>query len=178
MKTTKVTPVTVEEIQAVTAALNDLQGKMTFVQRLTPEQREQLPRLGPKGVQITGKRLEAARTHRDSLPPSFDFRQFERDAAVVVSLGECQSQLQRMLGDIRDTVQVLGPKALEASKAVFGYLQVAASGTGEVNTTVRSLKLRNRVSRKMAAAATSTTTVPAPPEPVAPVRTPDESKAA
>jgi hypothetical protein len=100
---------------------------MTSVQRLTREQREQLPRLGPKGVQITGKRLEAARIHRDSLPPSFDFRQFERDAAVVISLGECQSRLQRMLGDIRDTVQVLGPKGLEASKAVFGD---AAGGRG------------------------------------------------
>ena len=51
---------------------------MTFVQTL--------PRLGLKSVEIIGKHLEAARAHRDSLPLSFDHKQFEREATLAVNL--------------------------------------------------------------------------------------------
>lgn len=163
MKTNNPIHITPEEVKAVTEALKAVQDKMTFVQPLTREQRNQLPRLRPKAVEITGKRLAAAGLHRDSLPPSFDYRQFERDASVVVNLGECQATLQRMLEEIQDTVRVLSPRAVQASKAVLGHLQVAAADAGEVHTTVSGLKLRSRPGRKPAEAEASTTVAPAGP---------------
>jgi hypothetical protein len=83
-----------------------------------------------------------------------------------------------MLDDIHDTVLVLGPKALEASKAVFGYLQVAAVSTGEVNSTVRGLNLRKRASRKPAAPKPPASAGSAPSQPTPEVQKPEDSKAA
>jgi hypothetical protein len=151
MKATKVMTSTAEEINAATDALKAVHDKMTFVQPLTREQRDTLPRLGLKSVEIIGKRLEAAGAHRDSLPSSFDYKQFEREAALAVSLGECQRILQRMLEDVQDTIRVLGPGALKSSKAVFGHLKVAATSGGGVHTAVPGLSLRQRASRKTAA---------------------------
>jgi hypothetical protein len=93
-------------------------------------------------------RMKAAWSHRGSLPPTFELRKFEKQAHLVIELSKCQKTLERMLGDVRDTLRSIGPPVLAESKTVFGYLSVTAKGTGQVQSTVSSLTLRTRASRR------------------------------
>jgi hypothetical protein len=65
-------------------------------------------------------RMKAAWSHRGSLPPTFELRKFEKQAHLVIELSKCQKTLERMLGDVRDTLRSIGPPVLAESKTVFG----------------------------------------------------------
>jgi hypothetical protein len=81
MKEIKVTSMTEAEIRSATAALVELRRQMTFVLPMTGAERQANRKLGRKTVQVTQMRAAAAREHKDSLPPSFDLRAFERQVA-------------------------------------------------------------------------------------------------
>jgi hypothetical protein len=137
-----------DAITAVVTELEAVHAKMTFVPPLTSEERARLATFGPRSSEVIQKRLEAAWSHRESLPPTFELRKFEKQARLVIELSKCQKTLERMLGDVRDTLRSIGPPVLAESKTVFGYLSVTAKGTGQVQSTVSSLTLRTRASRR------------------------------
>lgn len=128
--TVKVTPALLEKIRGTASAMQAIHDKMDFVQPLTPEQRQTAVRFGPKTVTLTTKRLDAARRHRDALPPSFELRAFEQQTTLLGALDQCRAVAEAILGDIHDTMRVVGPAALEASKAVVAHLAVTADGPG------------------------------------------------
>src|SRR5262245_12390808 len=81
----------VEDIKAATATVMGLGGAMSSVKPLTDVERKEYhrQRLGPQNLRVLDNRVKAARQHRHLLPPSFDLRTFERDAAVVGALQQC-----------------------------------------------------------------------------------------
>jgi len=181
-----------DAITAVVTELEAVHAKMTFVPPLTAEERARLAAFGPRSSEVIQKRLEAAWSHRASLPPTFELRKFEKQARLVIELSKCQKTLERMLGDVRDTLRSIGPPVLAESRTVFGYLTVTAQGTGQVQSTVSSLTLRPRASRRSpassAAAAKDTEAAAAegakaappvePTDPAPPAVNPAPSKAA
>jgi len=171
MKPNKTISVTVGDIQTVTTELKALREKTALVQPRTPEQREQAMKLGPKTVQLIGKRLEAARQHRDALPPAFHFEQFEQQAGALLNLEECRVTLETLLQDIRDAMQLHGPAALDGAKSVLAHLQAVSTGAGQMHATVQGLTTRSRAGRKkpsITPAAQPPPGTPAPPTAAAP----------
>lgn len=152
-----------DAITAVAAELEAVHAKMTFVPPLTMEERARLASFGPRSSEVIQKRLEAAWSYRASLPPTFELRKFEKQARLVIELSKCQRTLERMLGDVRATLRSIGPPVLAESKTVFGYLTVTAQGTGQVHSTVSSLTLRPRASRRATPVPSVVPADPAPP---------------
>ena len=89
MKTaTETTSPSADTVQTAVTALEELRGKMTYLTPLSPEERRELRggRVGSQNWRLLQGRVEAARTHRDLLPPAFDLPKFERDAALAAGL--------------------------------------------------------------------------------------------
>jgi hypothetical protein len=162
MNTNKVSLATVEEIQAVTAALKALHEKMTFVTPLSPEERRQAGKLGSKKVRTTVLRLEAARQHRDALPPAFDLRLFERQTALLSALDECVTAAGMVDRDLRDTLLSLGSGAVQSGKHAFAHIQATAEASNKIGQAVKGLKLRSNRTRREKAAPPPAEAAPAP----------------
>jgi len=148
MKTDKVIIPTVEEIQAATIALNNLHGTMTFLRPLTPPERRQHGRMGTQTIRITEQRLEAARQHREQLPPAFDLRQFERSTALLTALHDCRSAAARMQSELSDTVLALGSDAVQSGRDVFAMIQLLAATANKMSRTANNLKKRPRAAHR------------------------------
>ena len=168
MSTSKTPPVMAEELQAATAALNGLRGKLEAAKAEMPQPPGQATKVGPKKVQLVARRLEATRQHREALPPAFDVRQFERDATLLFALDACRTALEQALEEVNEAASRVGRTAVEASRAAFVHLQVVASGAGQMTNTVRGLvpKLKaGRRNREQAAEAIAAAAPPASPSP-------------
>src|SRR6185503_873796 len=117
MNTTKPTNASPDEVQAVLSALEDVDRKMEFLTPLNPEQRGEFrgrKRLSSKGWRLLQGRVDAARNHRELLPPTFDLRQLERAVEVALGLQSCLACLDKMSQGISDTLLMLGARAGEA----------------------------------------------------------------
>jgi hypothetical protein len=172
MKEIKVTSMTEAEIQSATAALVELRRQMTFVLPMTAAERQANRKLGRKTVQVTQMRAAAAREHKDSLPPSFDLRAFERQVALLTALDACLQAADQVRDDLRDTFLIIGSGALQTSKVAYGHIQVVADAGGDMNRVVKHLKLRVNKPKRVAtptgppagsANAAGPTAQPAPP---------------
>ena len=148
MKTEKSNIPTVEDIQAATTALNGLHANMTFLRPLTPPERRQCGRMGTQSVRLTAQRLEAARQHRDELPPAFDLRQFERDTSLLVALQECLTASTRLQSELRDTLLAFGAGTVQTGKELFAMIQLLAATANKLGRTVNTLKKRPRAPRR------------------------------
>jgi len=184
MKTDKSNIPTVEEIQAATTGLNGLHANMTFLRPLTPPERRQCGRLGTHSVRLTAQRLEAARQHRDELPPAFDLRQFERDTTLLVALQECLTASTRLQSELRDTMLAFGAGTVQTGKELFAMIQLLAATANKLGRTVNSLKKRPRPARrekseaKTASASGQPVSTPATPPDPGPAPTQPNAKAA
>ncbi len=147
MKTKKVTAMTVEDIQAATAALTQLHEGMSFILQLTPAERLAAGRIGPKAVQITEMRLATSREHKDGLPPTFDLKKFEREAALFSALDGCLTAVKELQVDVRDTFLTIGRSAIESSKTAFAHLQAGAAASESLKKSVHLIKARTRAPR-------------------------------
>ena len=150
MKEIKVTSMTEAEIQSATAALVELRRQMTFVLPMTGAERQANRKLGRKTVQVTQMRAAAAREHKDSLPPSFDLRAFERQVALLTALDACLQAANQVRDDLRDTFLIIGTGALQTSKVAYGHIQVVADAGGDMNRVVKHLKLRVNKPKRVA----------------------------
>ena len=72
----------------------------------TPAERHEhrAARLGPKTLRLVDNRVVAARQHQDLLPPVFDLRKFEQDAALTAELRECLEAIDEIREDVWDTL--------------------------------------------------------------------------
>ena len=164
MKTDKVNNPTVEDIQAATTALNGLHANMKFLRPLTAPERRQYGRMGTQAIRLTTQRLEAARSHREALPPAFDLRQFERDTALLVALNECLTASARIQVELRDTLLALGTGTVQSGKELFAMIQLLATTANKMGRTVNNLKKRPRGGRREKGVSSGSS--PAAPQPV------------
>lgn len=167
MKTTKPTHASSDEVQTVITALKELHEQMTFLTPLSPEQRGALRagRIGPQGWPVLQNRLGAARQHRDMLPPTFDLRKFERDVELAGNLRDCLVRLDQIRAGVNDTLLALGSRVLQASAAVYGYINVASSSEAARSRILRVTR-RSR-SRGTNPSASTAPTVPVTAAPAA-----------
>src|SRR5262249_29073858 len=142
MKTNKVTSMSVEEIQAATAALSKVRTSMGFLLPLSAAERAAAGRMGPKTVRTTQMRLATARQHKDTLPPSFDLRKFERETALLLALDQCLSASRAIESDVHDTFLAIGKNAVQSAKIAFGHLAVGMAAAEALKNSVRLIKGR------------------------------------
>src|SRR5262249_52242697 len=94
---------TVEEIDAATAAVNNQRGAMRFLIAVPPEGKSKTGRLATKAMKVAEKRLKAAREHGEALPPAFDLRGFERDVTLMKALERCRDAVDRLQAEVQGT---------------------------------------------------------------------------
>jgi len=146
---TKTTSPSTVEVQSVIAALEELHTKMTILTPLSEEQRGELrgSRLGPRNWRVLQGRVEAARKHRDLLPPAFDLRKFERDVELTDGLLGCLAKLDQLRAEVNDTVLSVGSRALQAGAVAYGHIKVAVSAKDQLHRKVDTLAARSGRSR-------------------------------
>jgi hypothetical protein len=187
MSTSKVT-MTVEEIQAATAALKGLHEKMQFLSPLPAAERAERKRLGPRAVRTAEKRLAAAKVHRESLPVSFDLKRFERDVALMTALDRCVETVTGLRAELQDTLHGVGLRGMSAANEAYAYIKAASAAAPGLKQTVSQLATRRpkRLPKKAESptptpGATPTALPvppPAPPPATPPAASTAESKAA
>lgn len=138
---TKQNGMSVEQVKAATTELGALRQKMTFVLPLTAAERRDhaAAKIGPKKLRAIENRLVAAQQHRELLPPVFDLRKFERDAALTIALGECQAAIDEIRGSVHDTLLAVGNRAALAASTAYAHIQVAAHTAEHLKRTVEKM---------------------------------------
>ncbi len=140
----QVKDIAVDEIRKATARVTTLLETMSFVEPLSQaEQRNhRTVQLGPKALRTIHNRLATAQANPSLLPPAFDLKRYERDAALALALNECLSAVERMQVAVRETLLVVGKRALVDSATVYGYLRVTATTADRLKRTVERLVVR------------------------------------
>lgn len=113
---------TVQEIKSATAALRGVRESMQFLVPISDGERanHRAAHLGPKRLRQLENRLEAARTHRDMLPPTFDLKGFERDTNETLELAKSVAVVNEIRAALLDTLLVAGNRASVASATAYG----------------------------------------------------------
>lgn len=150
--------ITVEEIRKATARVTALLETMSFVEPLSQAERRshRTVHLGPKTLRTINNRLVTAQANPNLLPPAFDLKRYERDTALASALSECLSAVDRMQSAVRETLLVVGRRAVVDSATVYGYLRVTATTADRLKRTVE------RLGRRTAQSTTVPTPTPTP----------------
>lgn len=161
-----------EGIRAGLAALQQTQASMPYLAGLTSVERRHLRKIGPRTQRMVETHVEAARLNRESLPASFDLRQFESDAAVTAALTEYLSLLEEMRDQARDTLFTFGTRAVQAATEVRQVIKVVSrrvSGVSRVATELAAHTRRQTPKAELEKAPTPTPPAAAAAAVVAPV---------
>src|SRR5262249_44437375 len=114
---------------------------------------------------------------KDTLPPSFDLRKFERETALLLALDQCLSASRAIESDVHDTFLAIGKNAVQSAKIAFGHLAVGMAAAEALKNSVRLIKGRRSPRAGPAAsqgepAAAAPTAAPATAVPAAPPANP------
>lgn len=133
----------VENQQAVKAAISSIRQKMPFLCPLTDAERRGLYKLGPARLSFVSKALEAAKKNPAALPPSFDVVEFEKDKNLAGPLLEIRNLLLELLSDVDDTAMEVASEATLAAAKVHCYLKAAAVSSSGLQPLVEQLDRDN-----------------------------------
>jgi len=115
------------DLQAVQGALQTLHSKLLpLLINLGPDDRRQLPKMGPKTVDFVSKTLTYARSNPQYQPSFIDLEDYAIDLAAVGLLREIQQPLAQITDMVEDTMLLSGSEALTAALTCYQAFKGAA----------------------------------------------------
>ena len=125
------------DLQAVQAALQTLQAKLTpLLINLGPDDRRQLPKMGPKTVDFVSRTLSYTRGNPQFQPSFVDIDDFTIDLAAVAQLREIQQPLAQITDMVEDTLLLSGSEALTAALSCYQAFKGAAKANAPGAATI------------------------------------------
>jgi hypothetical protein len=169
----KVTTLSVEDINAATAALIALRGTMSGVKPLADVERREYyrHRLGAQTLRVLDNRVAAARQHRHLLPPSFDLRTFERETALVGALQQCVAATEQFLTTLQDALLPVASRAVQAGNVAYAHIKASPGAEEQIKRKVGKLSVHANRARSASPVEASTpppASTSASPAPVTP----------
>jgi len=147
--------------QAIPAVvLEQAQAKITeasgllrpYLLALTPDERHDLPKMGPKTLNFVEKSHEYAHALQHLVPPYLDMSAFDSDFADAHGLWNLNNSLHRLAAEVLDTQTAAGSEAFQAALLFYNSVKVAANqDVLDAKTVCEELKLRFPSSRRKAA---------------------------
>ena len=105
-----------EDLAEVKAAIATLTAKLTpYLKILSPEERQELPKMGLKTIGFVQKALEHCLQNPDLVPPFLDVEELKRDVKAVELLRSLYQPLLQLTEGLSDTITLSGSEAVGGS---------------------------------------------------------------
>ncbi|QWF15167.1 hypothetical protein [Lysobacter capsici] len=118
-----------EALDAVDAALTQLEAQLAPLIGLNVDQRRQLTKMGEKSESFCRQAVDVMEQNPNILPRNFDLEAMRRDLAAFDALRPRLVRLTRLFERANDTHMALGSDLM--SNALEGYAFLKISGKGE-----------------------------------------------
>jgi hypothetical protein len=115
-----------EDLAEVRSAITVLRDKLApYLQSLSPQDRQELPKMGDKSVAFVQKALEYCRLNSELVPPYLDVDEFEQDFQAVLSLRELYQPLAQLVQSLEDSQLLSGSDAYQAALMFYTSIKSA-----------------------------------------------------
>lgn len=121
---------TTDALTAVDNALTALEASLTNLIALTPDQRQQLVKMGDKSEAFCRQAGHVFAENPGILPGAFDLPGYQRDLAALDALRPRLLRLSKLYQRAQDTDMALGSDLMANALQGYAFLKVAGKGQG------------------------------------------------
>lgn len=121
---------TTDALGAIDAALTALETSLAPLVALTPDQRQQLVKMGDKSEAFCRQAGHVFAENPGILPGSFDLPGYQRDFATLDALRPRLLRLGKLYQRAQDTDMALGSDLMTNALQGYAFLKVAGKGQG------------------------------------------------
>lgn len=97
-----------------------------YLQALTPDERSNMLKMGPKTVDFVKKAFEYARNNPSFVPAFLDLNEFTRDSAALSGLSPIGQLLAGLVLDTESTMMLAGSDAYAAALVLYNNIKFLA----------------------------------------------------
>ncbi len=146
MVTHRVTAVLAEtDRQFIMDSIAAIKSRLSFLIKLTPDERKSILRLAERNEGFVAKCLEVAAQNPDIFPASFDLEEMRRDIKLYEELRTLILAMNQLLELMNDTSIQVGGEVNTAAFTIYSY--VKAAGRGKAYETLAQSR-KHRTPRK------------------------------
>lgn len=121
---------TTDALGAIDAALTALETALAPLVALTPDQRQQLVKMGDKSEAFCRQAGHVFAENPGILPGSFDLPGYQRDMATLDALRPRLLRLSKLYQRAQDTEMAVGSDLMTNALQGYAFLKVAGKGQG------------------------------------------------
>ena len=120
----------VERLNTLDSLLAGLEGQLTDLIGLSPDERRELTKMGNKSEAFCRQAVTVLSENAQVLPRNFDVDAYRADLAALDALRPRLSRVQRLYERMVDSEMALGSDLMVASLEGYALLKVAGRGEG------------------------------------------------
>jgi len=98
-----------------------------YLLALTPAEKQELPKMGPKTLNFVEKSHEYAHENPTLVPPYLEMGEFDTDFADAHGLWKLYNHVRQLQDGISDTQMTAGSEAFQSALVFYNSVKVAAS---------------------------------------------------
>lgn len=117
---------TPEQLDEIKKKISEIQDILKFCVNLTPKERKNNRKMGPKSVAYVDLALSVARNHPDLVPARFSVDDFEEDVLLSKSLQEVYVMLAPLDEMLDDTRKLVGMECIKMADTIYNILKIAS----------------------------------------------------
>lgn len=139
------------DLEVIMDSIAAIHEKLPFLSGLTPNERQQLVKIGRKSQTFVQQALDAAENHVELMPRCLDVEEARRDLELFEALNPILQSLSQLHKLVKDTQMVAGSEAYAAARMAYTSIKTNGKGTG-LDDVIENLSLRFQKSRRDSAA--------------------------
>lgn len=129
-----------EDENLVIQKTNEIEALLSFMENLSPEERQTLPKMGMKGLDFVEKTLRYGEEHSTLQIPYVDINQMRRDLTLKKQVQRILGVLEPLCEKLRDTDMILGTESYAAARVIYNAAKGAAkAGVPGFDTIVKDM---------------------------------------
>jgi hypothetical protein len=126
-KTNKISAVISEQdMTTIISHAEDTKKKLPFLLDLSPEEKQELPKMRDRNVSWVHKVLEYAQANPSLVPGYVDLKEWAKDVKLAEDLLKLYRPLAQLVSQLDDSLTLAGSEAMMASLAFYNNLKGAA----------------------------------------------------
>lgn len=118
------------QLQAVDAALTELEAQLAALVSLTSREKAALPKMGEKSEAFCRQALRVLDQNRQLVPPNLPLAGALADLTMIDQLRPRLVRLSRLAERVGDTDTVLGANVMDVALQSYGLLKLRGKGEG------------------------------------------------
>ena len=120
----------VDRLNSLDAIITALEGQLTDLIGLSPDERRELTKMGNKSEAFCRQAVTVLSENAQVLPRNFDVDAYRADLVALDALRPRLSRMQRLYERMADSEMALGSDLMVASLEGYALLKVAGRGEG------------------------------------------------